>query len=91
MESKTWYEMTPQERINEAGSEPDCPFCRNPRVTRNTYIRCNRCGVNWFRGTDISRDPRMKPMPDIESIQMEASDGAAPVNAISSPGERVNA
>lgn len=83
MEKKTWYEMTPEERVNEVGSEPDCPFCLNPRVTRISYIRCNRCGVNWFNGTDISRDPRMKPMPDIESTGTELSDGAQTVSAMS--------
>lgn len=43
-----WFKMTPQERINEEGIEPDCPFCHKPRVSRSDYIRCNRCGVNWL-------------------------------------------
>ena len=37
-----------QARINEVGTEPDCPFCHQPRVSRTTYIRCNPCGINWL-------------------------------------------
>jgi ribosomal protein L37AE/L43A len=33
---------------NEVGTEPPCPFCGKPRVLRSSYIRCNRCGVNWL-------------------------------------------
>jgi hypothetical protein len=33
-------------RRNEVGTEPPCPFCHKPRVTRSDYIRCNPCGVN---------------------------------------------
>lgn len=73
MESKSWLTMTPEERINELGDEPDCPFCGKPRVTRSTYIRCNPCGLNWGVETDIFRDPRMKAT----AFEMpEAVDGA---------------
>jgi hypothetical protein len=34
--------------LNEVGSEPPCPFCWVPRVSRSNYIRCNRCGINWL-------------------------------------------
>ena len=37
-----------QVRLNEVGTEPPCPFCKRPRVSRSTYIRCNPCGVNWL-------------------------------------------
>ncbi len=36
-----------QEAIDEPGSEPPCPFCKRPRVSRSSYIRCNACGINW--------------------------------------------
>lgn len=35
------------ERLAEAGTEPLCPFCQSPRVSRSVYIRCNLCGINW--------------------------------------------
>ena len=64
METKSWYAMTPQERINEPGEEPDCPFCHNPRVMRSDYTRCNRCGVNWLHSemslpNYLNVDPRV--------------------------------
>ena len=37
-----------QERLNEVGTEPMCPFCGSPRVARSDYIRCLPCGVNWL-------------------------------------------
>ena len=33
--------------MDEVGTEPKCPFCGRPRVSRSSYIRCNPCGVNW--------------------------------------------
>lgn len=48
MEKKSWYAMTPNERINEPGDEPPCPFCKCNRVMRSCYIRCNHCGINWL-------------------------------------------
>jgi len=33
---------------NEQGTEPNCPFCQKPRVSRSDYIRCNQCAVNWL-------------------------------------------
>jgi hypothetical protein len=41
-------EANRQDRLNEPGTEPLCPFCRKPRVLRSDYIRCNPCGVNWL-------------------------------------------
>jgi ribosomal protein L37AE/L43A len=41
-------ELNRQERLNEVGTEPPCPFCQRPRVARSDYIRCNPCGVNWL-------------------------------------------
>lgn len=37
-----------RERLSEVGTEPNCPFCQRPRVSRSDYIRCNHCGVNWL-------------------------------------------
>lgn len=53
-----------QFRLSEQGTEPDCPFCGNPRVERTSYIRCNPCGVNWLNEemhlpNYLSRDPRV--------------------------------
>lgn len=47
-----------QERLNEKGTEPDCPFCGRARVRRSDYTRCNPCGVNWLEGEDLTADPR---------------------------------
>ena len=41
-------EQARQERLNEVGTMPPCPFCQRPRVARSDYIRCNRCGINWL-------------------------------------------
>lgn len=59
-----WINMNRQERLNELGAEPPCPFCQTPRVTRSDYIRCNRCGVNWLDGemhlaNYLNSDPRV--------------------------------
>lgn len=48
MDLQEWMKMSHEERINEVGTEPDCPFCQNPRVERSDYIRCNLCGANWL-------------------------------------------
>jgi ribosomal protein L37AE/L43A len=53
-----------QERLNEVGSEPPCPFCQRQRVSRSDYIRCNPCGVNWLNEemhlpNYLSADPRV--------------------------------
>ena len=37
-----------RERLNERGTEPPCPFCQRPRVSRSDYVRCNPCGINWL-------------------------------------------
>lgn len=57
-------EATRQERLNEVGTEPPCPFCGKPRVNRSDYIRCIRCGINWLNEEMhlpdyLSRDPRV--------------------------------
>lgn len=53
-----------QFRLSEVGTEPQCPFCQNPRVERTSYIRCNPCGVNWLNEEMhlpdyLARDPRV--------------------------------
>ena len=59
MDATTWYGMTHEERINEPGTMPPCPFCQRPRVQRSDYVRCCRCGANWLDGEDLSKDPRI--------------------------------
>lgn len=75
---KTWFEMTHEERINEPGTMPDCPFCHKPRVQRSDYLRCNRCGVNWLEGEDVSLDPRKSRMPVTTPSKMGPSNSAQP-------------
>jgi ribosomal protein L37AE/L43A len=41
-------EQLRRERLSEVGAEPECPWCKRPRVARSDYIRCNGCGVNWL-------------------------------------------
>lgn len=53
-----------QERLNEVGTEPPCPWCKRPRVSRSDYIRCNLCGVNWLNEemhlpNYLNSDPRV--------------------------------
>lgn len=57
-------EQARQERMNEVGTEPPCPFCGRLRVSRSDYIRCNPCGVNWLMEEMhlldyLGRDPRV--------------------------------
>ena len=57
-------EANRQDRLNEVGTEPPCPFCQRPRVLRSDYIRCNPCGVNWLNEemnlpNYLNRDPRV--------------------------------
>lgn len=50
------------EKENRVGGELAdklCPFCRKARSQRSTYIRCQPCGVNWFDGEDLSKDPKI--------------------------------
>ena len=61
---EAWLSMTHEERMSEVGTEPDCPFCLKPRVSRSDYIRCNGCGVNWLDSEMglpdyLSLDPRV--------------------------------
>jgi len=71
-----WYAMTPEERINQTGTEPPCPYCGRPRVARSTYIRCNLCGKNWMSGSDLAKHPHTKVT---EPLPMVEIDGAQPV------------
>jgi ribosomal protein L37AE/L43A len=55
---------TREERLAEVGTEPPCPFCRRPRVSRSSYVRCNPCGINWLNEemdlpNYMERDPRV--------------------------------
>lgn len=66
MESMTFeqQEQARQDRLNEVGTEPPCPFCHVLRVERSNYIRCNHCGINWANEemhlpNYLSSDPRV--------------------------------
>ena len=52
-----------QLEIREGGSLKDspCPFCGLPRCLRSNYVRCQKCGVNWWEETDLTRNPHAKP------------------------------
>lgn len=74
-----WLTMTPQEHMDEVGTEPDCPFCGRARVTRSTYIRCHHCGKNWSEGQDIFKHPHIKAT---SSTEPEENSIAQPASAI---------
>ena len=40
--------------------ETPCPFCHLPRCQRSSYIRCQRCGINWSGSDDLSKHPHTK-------------------------------
>ena len=67
-----------QERLNESGSEPPCPFCGVPRVRRSDYIRCNQEGINWIDGEDLTKDPRLS-RTRITALSPPASKDGAPI------------
>jgi ribosomal protein L37AE/L43A len=71
-------EAARQERLNEVGTMPPCPFCHRPRVERSGYIRCNPCGKNWLNGEDITKDPRASRTRGIPPTKTETGDGAPP-------------
>ena len=62
MELLEWMQLTREQRLAEVGSEPPCPRCGKPRVSRSTYIRCNPCGMNWGEGQDIFKHPHTRAM-----------------------------
>jgi ribosomal protein L37AE/L43A len=65
-----------QAAMNEVGTEPPCPFCGRPRVSRTSYIRCNPCGVNWSpaEGEDITKDPRLSRTKTTAHTRPESND-----------------
>lgn len=81
-------EAARMERLSEAGTEPPCPFCQRPRVSRTDYIRCNPCGTNWLDGEMhlpdyLNVDPRVarqkaarmaKGMPPTAGPQADPAD-----------------
>ena len=80
MENSKWLTMTPSERVDEPGDEPDCPFCGKPRVTRSSYIRCNHCGLNWGPETDIFLDPRTKATGFVMPVEDSGAQTANPMS-----------
>jgi ribosomal protein L37AE/L43A len=75
MDVVQWMSMSREERKNEPGTMPPCPFCGRPRVQRETgYIRCTPCGTNWLDGEDWDTDPRNPRMQKfIQSTKATAS------------------
>ena len=71
-------ELMRKAAMDEVGTEPPCPFCGRPRVARSSYIRCNRCGVNWSpaEGEDIMKDPRLSRTRTTAHTRPESSDTA---------------
>lgn len=64
METAELMGQSRDHRLAEVGTEPECPLCGRPRVTRSCYIRCNPCGVNWLDEemhlpNYLQRDPRV--------------------------------
>ena len=64
MELGELMSSTREQRLAEVGTEPPCPFCGTPRVSRSSYTRCNRCGINWLDEEMqlpdyLNRDPRV--------------------------------
>ena len=49
-----------------------CPFCELPRSQRSDYVRCQKCGVNWLPGEDLSRDPRIERFTKMMANQPKA-------------------
>lgn len=70
---EAWLTMTAEERLNEAGTEPPCPYCQRPRVRRSVYTRCNPCGKNWMNGVDLSKHPHTK----VTELHPTATSGGA--------------
>ncbi len=50
-------------KVGGALTSLPCPFCGLPRCERSSYIRCQRCGINWSPGDELDRDPRMSGLP----------------------------
>ena len=64
MDTAELMSSTREQRLNEVGTEPACPFCQRARVLRSTYVRCNPCGINWLAEEMhlpdyLSQDPRV--------------------------------
>ena len=68
MELEKWMSMTHEERLNEPGTMPPCPFCQRMRVQRSDYVRCNPCGLNWLKGEDLSKNPHLSRAPYLSTI-----------------------
>jgi ribosomal protein L37AE/L43A len=91
IDAQSFLEATDEQRqaareaaLNEAGTEPPCPFCHRPRVKRSDYIRCMRCGLNWTLGEQaIDRHP-LATQP-IAPTTTEPTDGAATAPATTDP------
>ncbi len=69
MELAELLNQTREERLNEVGTMPPCPFCQKPRVQRSDYVRCNPCGTNWLEGEDLSKNPLLSREPYLSSAR----------------------
>ena len=48
-----------------------CPNCKLPLCKRSDYTRCQRCGINWMDGEDLSKLPLTQREPYIGSKQRQ--------------------
>lgn len=93
MDTAQLMSQTREQRLNEVGTEPMCPFCGIPRVLRSDYIRCNKCGVNWLAEEMhlpdyLNRDPRVARTENahtVNSTKPTAEQPKADVEAFTLP------
>ena len=84
MQTAEEQEAARQVYLGEVGTEPPCPFCQRPRVRRSDYVRCNPCGINWFDGEDLGRNPKAerweKFLASVRLTQNTGSSRTAPAS-----------
>jgi hypothetical protein len=80
-------EQLRQDRLGEVGTEPPFPSCGRARVKRSDYTRCNPCGLNWLKGEDLTRDPRLTRMMATGLTRTEPSGGAPTAKSTTKPAK----
>lgn len=50
-----------------------CPSCKLPLCKRSDYTRCQRCGMNWMDGEDLTKFPLTLREPYLSSKQRQKS------------------
>ena len=76
-----WMTKIREERLNEPGTMPPCPFCQRPRVQRSDYVRCNPCGLNWLHGENLSLNPHLSRAPCISTTTIRTAEKPSAPNA----------